>query len=73
RELRASIGTCVVFVAIVVAAVLRICAAFVPAQATLLHLSATLWIVAFLGYATLFGGMLVQPRLRARQPNKAAA
>lgn len=71
RELRASIGTCVVFVAIVLAAVLRISAAFVPTEAMLLHISAALWVVAFLGYAALFGGMLVQPRLRARRPNKA--
>jgi uncharacterized protein involved in response to NO len=71
RELRASIGTCAVFVAIVLAALLRIGAAFVPTDAILLHISATLWVVAFLGYAALFGRMLVQPKLRARQPNKA--
>ncbi|KRB30889.1 NnrS family protein [Mesorhizobium sp. Root172] len=73
RELRAGIGTCAVFVAIVLAAILRIGAAFVPAEEVLLHMSATLWVVAFLGYAALFGGMLVQPKLRARQPNKAAS
>jgi len=71
RELRASIGTCAVFVAIVLAALLRIGAAFVPIDAILLHISAMLWVVAFLGYAALFGGMLVQPKLRGRQPNKA--
>lgn len=71
RELQASIGTCAVFVAIVLAAVLRIGAAFVPTDAILLHISAMFWVVAFLGYAALFGGMLVQPKLRARQPNKA--
>ncbi len=71
RELRAGIGTCAVFVAIVLAAIFRIGAAFVPAEEVLLHMSATSWVVAFLGYAALFGGMLVQPKLRARQPNKA--
>lgn len=71
RELRASISTCAVFVAIVLAALLRIGAAFVPVDAILLHISAMLWVVAFLGYAALFGGMLVQPKLRGRQPNKA--
>ena len=71
RELRASISTCAVFVAIVLAALLRIGAAFVPIDAILLHISAMLWVVAFLGYAALFGGMLVQPKLRGRQPNKA--
>jgi uncharacterized protein involved in response to NO len=72
RELRASIGTCAVFVAIVLAAVFRIGAAFAPAQAMLLHMSAALWIASFIGYAGLFGGMLVRPRLQARQPRTAA-
>ncbi|RVD51450.1 short-chain dehydrogenase, partial [Mesorhizobium sp. M2D.F.Ca.ET.140.01.1.1] len=71
RDLQANVGTRVVFVAIVLAAVMRIGAAFLPAQAMLLHISAMLWVAAFLGYAALFGGMLVQPKLRARQPNKA--
>ncbi|TPJ54810.1 NnrS family protein [Mesorhizobium sp. B2-6-4] len=71
RELQANIGTRVVFVAIVLAAVMRIGAAFLPAQAMLLHISAMLWVAAFLGYAALFGGMLVRPKLRLRQPNKA--
>lgn len=70
RELRAGIGTCAVFVAIVLAAIFRIGGAFVPAEEVLLHMSATSWVVAFLGYAALFGGMLVQPKLRVRQPNK---
>ncbi len=65
RELRAGIDGCVVFGAILAAAVLRICVAFHPEQMALLHLSAAAWAIAFLGYALLFGGMLFQPRLRA--------
>lgn len=72
RELRANIGTCVVFAAIVLAALFRIGAAFVPGQAVLLHMSAALWIASFIGYAGLFGGMLVRPRLQARQPRTGA-
>ena len=69
RELRADIGTCAIYAAIVGAALLRIASAFVPAETMLLHASATLWAAAFLGYVALFGGMLVRPKLRARQPN----
>ncbi|BCG75204.1 short-chain dehydrogenase [Mesorhizobium sp. 113-1-2] len=72
RELRATIGTCVVFAAILLAAMLRILAAFAPAVATLLHMAAALWIIAFIGYAVLFGRMLVMPRLQARRPANAA-
>ena len=67
RDLRASIGTCAVFVAIVLAAIFRIATAFAPAQSMLLHTSAALWIASFIGYAGLFGGMLVRPRLQTRQ------
>lgn len=69
RELRAGAGACTIYAAIVGAALLRVAAAFAPAETMLLHASATLWVVAFLGYVALFGGMLVRPKLRARQPN----
>ncbi|MDX8525981.1 NnrS family protein [Mesorhizobium sp. MSK_1335] len=67
RELRASGGTCAVFVAIIVAAILRVAAGMAPAMAILLHLSAAFWAVAFIGYAVLFGGMLMRPRLNSRR------
>ncbi len=66
RELRASGGTCAVFAAIVMAAVLRVAAAMAPATAILLHMSAAFWAAAFIGYAVLFGRMLMRPRLHAR-------
>lgn len=66
RALTANAGTCAVFVAIVIAAVLRIAAAMAPAAAILLHFSAAFWVAAFVGYAVLFGGMLMRPRLNAR-------
>ncbi|MET3592449.1 uncharacterized protein involved in response to NO [Mesorhizobium shonense] len=66
RELKASAGTCAVFVAILIAALLRVAAAVAPAEAILLHMSAAFWIAAFAGYAVLFGGFLMRPRLRAR-------
>lgn len=73
RDLRADPGTCAIFVAIVASAVLRIIAAFVPGQTLLLHASAAAWAIAFLGYAALFGGMLIGPKLAPRRPNRAAA
>jgi uncharacterized protein involved in response to NO len=69
RELRADVGTCSIYAAIVGAALLRIASAFVPTETMLLHASATLWAAAFLGYVAMFGGMLVRPKFRARQPN----
>lgn len=69
RELKASAGTCAAFVAILIAALLRVAAAVAPAEAILLHVSAAFWIAAFTGYAALFGGFLMRPRLRARAMN----
>jgi uncharacterized protein involved in response to NO len=66
RELKASGGACAVFVAIVVAAILRVAAAMAPAATLLLHMSAAFWAAAFIGYAVVFGGMLMRPRLNAR-------
>lgn len=71
RELHAGAGSCLVFAAIVVSGLLRIAAAFLPGAPALLHGSAAAWTVAFLGYALLYGGMLVRPKLRARRPNAA--
>ncbi|TRC99635.1 NnrS family protein [Mesorhizobium sp. WSM4303] len=73
RELRASIGTSLVFVTIVFAAILRIAASFAPAMPTLLHMSAALWVAAFIGYLSLFGGMLMRPRLQARRAKRPAS
>ncbi|RWL47175.1 MAG: NnrS family protein [Mesorhizobium sp.] len=70
RELTASAGTCAIFVAIVIAAILRVAAAMAPDATILLHISAALWVAAFAGYAVLFGGMLTRPR---RQVRKSAA
>lgn len=73
RELRAGPAACAIFAAVMVAGLVRIVAAFVPASTSLLHLSALLWSAAFLGFAAAFGAMLLSPRLRPRQPNAAPA
>ncbi|TPK99003.1 MULTISPECIES: NnrS family protein [unclassified Mesorhizobium] len=66
RELAADAGTRAIFAAVVIAAVLRVAAAMAPDVAFLLHMSAGLWVAAFVGYAVHFGGMLMRPRLRTR-------
>ncbi|QKD00019.1 NnrS family protein [Mesorhizobium sp. NZP2298] len=66
REPTASAGTRAIFAAIVIAAILRVAAAMAPAVAILLYISAAFWVAAFIGYAVLFGGMLVRPRRQAR-------
>lgn len=69
RELRADTVTCLIYVAIVLATVTRFVAAFFPAEMAILHVSAALWIAAFLGFALRYGGMVMRPRLKPRQPN----
>lgn len=71
RELAADAGTRAIFVAIVIAAILRVAAAMAPDTAWLLHMSAGLWVAAFIGYAVRFGGMLMRPRLRTRSKSAA--
>ncbi|MBZ9798681.1 NnrS family protein [Mesorhizobium sp. ES1-4] len=66
RQLQATSGTCSVYVAILLAAALRIAAAFASGHEVLVYLSGAAWAAAFLGYVMVFGGMLVRPRLRSR-------
>jgi len=73
RDLKASGGTAAIYIGVVLAALLRILAAFYPGRDMLIHASAGLWAAAFLGYAALYGGMLISPKLKARQPNRAPA
>ena len=71
RDLAADPVTCLVFAAIVLAVPMRLAAAFLPDMPALLHGSAMLWAIAFLGFALRYGGMLMRPRLRSRQPSRA--
>jgi uncharacterized protein involved in response to NO len=65
RELRAGVDGCFVFGAILLAAALRLCAAFHPEHTILLTLSAAAWSAGFLGYVAFFGSMLLRPKLCA--------
>jgi len=73
RDLHADVATCLIYAAVVAAALVRFAAAFVPQVPLLLDISAGCWTAAFLGYAARYGGMLVRPKLRPRQPSRVPA
>jgi len=63
RLLQASIGTQLIYAAVVAAALLRVCAAIEPAHMELLLGAAGLgWTFAFFGFALLYGRALCSPR-----------
>jgi uncharacterized protein involved in response to NO len=71
RALTASPATQVIYAAIIIAAISRICAVIHPAYGeVLLHVAAFAWVVAFLGFALVFGPLLVglKPRAKAAGP-----
>lgn len=63
RALAASKTGCFVFIAIVMAAAIRIAAALVLPGDWPIHLAACAWAAAFLGFAVLYGPMIMRPRL----------
>lgn len=60
HELRVGVTGAALFAAVILAALLRIMATFFPVETALILVSAALWAVAFLGFAFLFGAMLVR-------------
>ncbi|MDN5929183.1 MAG: NnrS family protein [Hyphomicrobiales bacterium] len=73
RDLKAGTGTCLIYAAVLLAALSRICAAFAPGEPMLLDISAGLWAAAFLGFAAHYGPMVMRPRVAARRPNRPAS
>jgi uncharacterized protein involved in response to NO len=65
RALRAGKAGSFIFAAILIAAAARISAALGLPGDWLLHLAACAWVAAFLGFAVLYGKMLLRPRLQA--------
>jgi uncharacterized protein involved in response to NO len=66
QPLTASWVTQTIYLAIILAAVARICAVLDPADDfILLHIAACAWVLAFFGYAIAFGPLLVGSKLRA--------
>ncbi|MEQ8327269.1 MAG: NnrS family protein [Parvibaculum sp.] len=66
RALRADRATVALYAAIILAALTRIAAAFLPGMTmTLLVLSGALWFAGFLGFALVYGRYLARPRAKA--------
>ena len=63
RALRAGKAGCFVFAAILIAAVVRIAAALGVPGDWPIHLAACAWAAAFLGFAVLYGPMIMRPRI----------
>ena len=73
QPLTASYATQGIYLAIVIAAIARTCAALHPQQSEiLLHIAAFAWVIAFLGYALVFGPLLLGLRGRVLGLPKAA-
>ena len=65
RELRAGKAGCFVFASVLVASAARIGEALGLPGEWLIHLAACAWGSAFLGFAVIYGGMLLRPRLQS--------
>jgi uncharacterized protein involved in response to NO len=66
--LTASVATQAIYLAIIVAALARICAVLHPAASeVLLHVAGFAWIAAFLGFALAYGPLLLGSRRRAAE------
>ena len=61
RALHAGPGTVAIYGAVIAAVALRLAAGLWPAMA-LYHLSAGLWVAAFLGFAVIYGPLLLRPK-----------
>lgn len=63
NKLTAPLGTSVIYACIVLAALIRIAASLLPEKTlVLIPVAGLLWIAAFLGFALLYGHMLITPR-----------
>jgi uncharacterized protein involved in response to NO len=62
KPLHAARGTVFIYACMIVAAILRIAAGLGSTPQVVLYLAAVAWIAAFVGFAVLFGPLLVRPR-----------
>ena len=62
RALTATRPIQLIYVAAIIAALARIVAAFGIARESMLHTSATAWVLAFVGFALVYGPLLLRPR-----------
>lgn len=74
QALTASVATHVIYAAIIIAGVTRICAVVVPSHSdAALHIAAFAWVFAYLGFAFAFGPLLLGLRFRALATARPAA
>jgi uncharacterized protein involved in response to NO len=66
QALHASKATLLIYAAIIVAALLRIGAVLMPGYVPLLHTAALAWVVAFIGFAVVYGPVLIGYRKKRR-------
>ena len=64
QELTASPATLAIYACVIIGAAARIAAAFGIAPQIMLHTAATGWILAFGGFAVMFGPLLLRPKSR---------
>jgi uncharacterized protein involved in response to NO len=62
RPLTATRPVQLIYVTAIVAAVARIIAAFGIAREPMLHVSVAAWVLAFIGFAIVYGPVLMRPR-----------
>jgi len=67
QDLTAGPLTQAIYAAIVIAALLRIAAAFAPNAVALLHAAGAAWIAAFWAFAVSYGPLLLRPRVRTQR------
>jgi uncharacterized protein involved in response to NO len=67
RPLTATAPTQLIYTAALIAALARIVSAFGWERDLLLHISATAWVMAFVGFAIAYWPLLTRPRPRSRE------
>lgn len=73
RTLHAGAGTVAIYLAMLGSVFTRLLAGIAGNPIWLLHLSGLLWILAFAGFALIYGPMLLRPKPAARKPSPAPA
>lgn len=73
RTLHAGPTTTAIFVALLVSILARVLAGIAGNATWLMHLSGGAWILAFAGYAVIYGPMLARPRVAKKQPTSMTA
>lgn len=71
RPLHATGAITALYFAVILAALARLLAGFIPGESWLLHLAAGGWIAGFGGFALIYWPILARPRNATRQPNRA--